>query len=106
MAEPVQQKSIREISEGDFLAEDITNAKGKVLLKKGTPLTPEHVKVLMAQRVFTVKVGTESQVKGGGIARMANPGEFEHMFEEHLDNPIMVALMNAAAELSTGGGDA
>ena len=62
MDRALMQKSIREIEAGDYLAEDALSEKGEVVLAKGTALEPAHAGLLMENRIFTVKVGTKSEV--------------------------------------------
>ena len=104
-----QQKSIREIESGDFLAEDAIGLKGNVVLPKGTALEPGHTRLLLENRIFTVKVGDESIVNGPNLKRDAQAGELERMFAPHMENPLMAALFHAARALGDadpGGGEA
>ncbi len=96
MNRPLLEKSIRDIEPGDFLAEDVTDERGRVILSKGTELGAEHAEQLLKHRIFTVKVGTQSQVVEMELVRGGGASELEHMFEPHMDDPLMKKLYEAA----------
>ena len=100
------QKSIREIETGDYLAEDAVSDQGQKVLARGTALEPVHVSLLMEHRIFTVKVGTRSQVNESELAPHGGTHELDHMFGPHLEDPLMYALYHAALEYQKSVGPA
>jgi HD-like signal output (HDOD) protein len=55
-------RGAEQLTPGMVLAQDISNALGKLLLPRGTVLEEEHVRVLQEERIGTVRVG---QTAGG-----------------------------------------
>ena len=99
MENQLLQKSIKSIAPGDFLAEELCDSRGKVLLKRGTELQPEHTELLMRHRIFTVCVGTEAEVSKNDSLRQGDRSDIDHMFEPHRGNPLMDALYEAVTAL-------
>ena len=98
----MKEIAIHEITDGMVLADQVVDERGQVLFASGRPLARTHIELLERRGVLTVKIVSEDE---SGDAEGEAPSaedltlalkKLEHMFEGHLEDPIMRAIFAAA----------
>lgn len=86
-----------------ILAADVANAQQMLLLKKGTRLTPQHLRMLKSWGVDSLYVQVPAADKGDDAKTTANTTELEletrMRFMDPADTPIAAEICRVAAEI-------
>ncbi len=102
------EKQLADIQDGDVLAEDVLDARGGVLLGKGTKLTRAHLQLLERRAVTAASVALPGEEGAGpasvDAARLAQCLERqERVFAKVRTEARMEAIYQTARQHLTGG---
>jgi hypothetical protein len=99
--------SPEELTPGQILAKSVDNHQGVLLVEKGSRLSDKHIRVFKTWGVKQIYVQSDQTDQDASPARVDERSqtsvelELRRKFADVLDDPVMVAIMEAAGRQLT-----